>query len=111
MKEANELVIETEENYLSSLQETADKAQAILENSLEKAKDTYEKSIFGEDGMDAYVRDLENFTEKQDRYLTTTNKLYETNKLIHEAQLEIDKTSNLAAKQRLNEEIKQIEAL
>jgi hypothetical protein len=37
----------------------------------------------------------------QEEYLTTTNKIYETNKLMNTAQMEIDKTTNTIAKNRL----------
>ena len=46
---------------------------------------------------------MERAASLQEEYLTTTNKIYETNKLINQAQQEIDKSSNSVAKQRLKQ--------
>ena len=47
----------------------------------------------------------------QEEYLTDTNKIYETNKLINKAQQDIDKTTNTVAKKRLQSYIKETEQL
>jgi hypothetical protein len=44
---------------------------------------------------------MERMVSLQEEYLTTTNKVYETNKMMRTAQKEIDKSSNTVAKQKL----------
>jgi hypothetical protein len=41
---------------------------------------------------------MERAASLQEEYLTTTNQIYETNKLIRKAQQEIDKSTNSVAK-------------
>jgi hypothetical protein len=47
----------------------------------------------------------------QEEYLTTTNQIYETNKLMRTAQQEIDKTTNSVAKKKLQAYIAETEQL
>ena len=44
---------------------------------------------------------MERFVSLHDEYLTTTNKIYETNKLMRTVQQEIDKTCNTVAKNKM----------
>lgn len=99
-----------EEQYLSSLETTGELAQAILENNLNKAQQKLEKSLFGMSAED-YMTDMERRNKLQEEFLTTTNKMYETNKLIHNAELAMEKTDNVRAKQQYQEYIKQIEQM
>ena len=103
-------VNEAEDEYLSSLETTAEIAQKILENSLEKIRKELEENLF-ETSAENYMEDLNRLNKKQEEYLTNTNKMYETNKLIRQAQMDMDKTSNLRAKQQYNEYVKYIEQL
>jgi hypothetical protein len=57
------------------------------------------------------MNDLDRLSKKQEEYLTTTNKMYETNKLIRQAQLDMDKTQNIRAKQQYSDYVKYIEQL
>jgi hypothetical protein len=54
---------------------------------------------------------MERARDLQEEYLTDTNKIYETNKLINKAQQDIDKTTNTVAKKRLQNYIKETEQL
>jgi t-SNARE complex subunit (syntaxin) len=54
---------------------------------------------------------MERKNSLQEEYLTTTNKIYETDKLMRTAQQEIDKTTNSVAKRRLKGFIEQTQAL
>jgi len=49
--------------------------------------------------------------EKADLVLTETNKLYETNKMMRNLERDMDKTTNTAAKNRLNAFKQEIKAL
>jgi hypothetical protein len=46
-------------------------------------------------GFDSMLKDMERMNTLTDEFLTNTNKMYETNKMIANAQSAIDKTSNL----------------
>ena len=54
---------------------------------------------------------IERAASLQEEYLTTTNQIYETNKLMRQAQQEIDKTNNTVAKQRLKDFIVETDQL
>lgn len=102
---------EAEENYLASLESTGEKANEILENSLAEQRKILEKNLTNDIGLDSYISEIDRFNARQEEYLTNTNKLYETNKLIRQAQMDMDKTDNIRAKQKYNEYIKQIQQL
>ena len=108
--DAKVAVTEAEEEYLSSLETTGELAQEILQNNLEQARKTLEQNLVGS-SLEDYLNELDKLNKKQEEYLTTTNKLYETNKLIRQAQLDIDKTDNQRAKQQYNDYVKYIEQL
>lgn len=110
---------EAEANWLDSLEQQGEIAQEILENNLAKARKTFENYLMEETfGEDSYIKSIEDYIEKIDRlankqeeYLTKTNQLYETNKLLNQAQLAIDKTTNNQAKQQYKNYMKNIEEL
>jgi hypothetical protein len=54
---------------------------------------------------------MERKNSLQEEYLTTTNKIYETEKMMRTAQQEIDKTTNSVAKRRLKQFIEETEQL
>jgi hypothetical protein len=54
---------------------------------------------------------MERANSLQEEYLTDTNKIYETNKLIRTAQQEIDKTTNTVAKNKLKQFINETNQL
>ena len=108
--DAKVAVTDAEEQYLSSLETTGELAQEILQNNLDKARKKLEENLVGS-SLDDYMTSLDRLSKKQEEYLTTTNKMYETNKLIRQAQLEIDKTENNRAKQQYNDYVKYIEQL
>lgn len=99
------LVISTEaqEEYLSLAEEYAESLRAILENSLLEYAQDLENALTGGTSFDQMNTKLERAAAIQEEYLTTTNKIYETNKLMNTAQQEIDKTTNTIAKQRLKQ--------
>jgi multidrug resistance efflux pump len=63
--------------------------------------DTLEKSLTGGVSFDELLTSMERRSSLQEEYLTTTNQIYETNKMMRAAQQEIDKTSNTVAKKKL----------
>ena len=102
--EAYEEMLGDAESYLEAL-------QRIWENSLENIKKKTSDTLTGGLGFDILLDSMNNLKTYQDEYLTNTNKLFETNKLLSQIQTDIDKTSNAAAKQRYKAFSKEIEQL
>jgi hypothetical protein len=86
---------------LASAEEWAEALKAVLENKLADFGQTLENALTGGTSFDQMTAAMERAASLQEEYLTTTNKIYETNKLMRTAQQEIDKTSNTVAKRRL----------
>lgn len=107
----NQALSEEEDAYLSYVEEVGDAANQILTNSIEKAFREAELSMTNDLGFDSILADMERMNTLTDEFLTNTNKMYETNKMISSAQLAIDKTQNAQAKQKYQDYIKYIEQL
>jgi hypothetical protein len=76
----------------------AEKLREILDNSLSKYAQDLENSLTGGTSFDQMSTRWERAAALQEEYLTNTNKIYETTKLMNSAQKEIDKTTNTVAK-------------
>lgn len=100
-EDADAAAREAQENMLSSAESWAEAIKATLENKLAGLADTLADALTGGKGFDQLNTELERLEATQEEFLTTTNKIYETNKLINTAQKEIDKTNNTVAKQKL----------
>lgn len=92
---------EAEDAYLSKAKEWAEALKAVLENKLAEAGADLEKALTGGASFDTLTAQMERANSLQEDYLTTTNKIYKTNKMINTAQQAIDKTTNTVAKQKL----------
>ena len=92
---------EAEEDYLDKITAVAEKSKAILENALESHARDLEKALSGGVSFDVLNTQMERAQSLQEEYLTTTNQIYETNKMMRTAQQEIDKISNTTAKNKL----------
>ena len=102
---------EAEDKFLSQAEEWAESLKAILENKLKGLNKTLEEALTGGTSFDSLNTAMERAKSLQEEYLTTTNKIYETNKLMRKAQQEIDKTTNSVAKKRLQEFIAETDQL
>lgn len=102
---------ESQDAMLSKTQEWAEAMKAIIENELADFADQLEKSLTGGVSFDELMTSMERRSSLQEEYLTTTNKIYETNKLMRTAQQEIDKTSNTVAKRRMAQFISETQQL
>ena len=100
-KAAEEKMREAQDNMLSMAEEWAGKLKEVLENKLAEIADVLENALTGGRSFDELSMQMEHAQGIQEEYLTTTNKIYETNKMIRNAQNEIDKTTNTVAKQKL----------
>lgn len=107
LKAAND----AEEEYLSRVEDYAEKASEILEYNLKKFANTLEDQLTGGTSFDAMNTGMERFLSLHEEYLTTTNKVYETSKLMRSAQQEIDKTSNTVAKNKMKQFIQETQNL
>lgn len=107
----NNALMEEEDAYLGYVEEVGNAANQILTNSIEKAFKDVEDQMTNNLGFDSILNDMERMNTLTDEFLTNTNKMYETNKMIASTQSAIDKTSNLQAKQRYQDYIKYIEQL
>ena len=108
----NAQVDEAHEAMLSKTKEWAEAQRAIMENSMKKAAHEMEMAFTNNMGFDALNSSMDRLSSYSNEYLTKTNQIYETQKLMNTAQQAIDKTTNQAAKVRLenyNKEIRQLQ--
>lgn len=82
------------EEWLSLGEEYAQNLQDILTNSLSAAAKELEDALTGDLGFDLLQSKIEALQAEDEVYLTETNQAYETNKLIRQAQIDIDKSTN-----------------
>ena len=111
LNEIDSLIMEEEQKLMDGILRLGEIAVAELENNLAIAKETMRQSLFGDSDINGMLSQIDRLNAKQSEYLTNTNKLYETNKLIRQAQIEMDKTDNQRAKQQYNNYAKHIEEL
>ena len=102
---------EAQDQYLSLAANWADSLKAVLENSLADLDKTLEEALTGGTTFDKLTQSMERAQSLQEDYLTTTNKVYETNKLMQKVQQNIDKTTNSVAKKRMQQFIKETQQL
>ena len=108
---AEAAAMEAQSDMLDKTEAWAEAMRAVVENNLKGLAKTLEESLTGGTAFDQINLQLERAASLQEEYLTTTNKIYETNKLMRTAQQEIDKTTNTVAKQRLKDFIKETNQL
>jgi t-SNARE complex subunit (syntaxin) len=98
---------------LSKTEAWAEAMKAVVENKLSDLAQTLENALTADFGgsFDSLATQMEHANSLQEEYLTTTNKIYETNKLMNTAQQEIDKSTNSIAKKKLKNFINETEQL
>ena len=96
---------EAQDKMLSDTEAWLEAEKALLENEIAEQNKILEDSLVGEKyrSFDQINTSLERSRSLQEEYLTTTNKVYETTKMMRNVQQEIEKTNNTIAKQRLKE--------
>lgn len=102
---------EAQDKMLSDAEAWAEALRAVLENKLSELGQTLENALTGGTSFDTINTQWERAQSLQEEYLTTTNQIYETNKLMRTAQQEIDKTTNSVAKKKLQAYIAETEQL
>lgn len=111
LKAITTAVNEAQEEMLSKTEQWAEEMKALMENTLAEAAHQMEMSFTNGIGFDRLNDSLDRLSAYSEIYLTKTNQIYETQKLMNTAQMAIDKTTNEAAKVRLDNYIKEIEVL
>lgn len=112
LNEIETQIMDKEENMMSDIEQLGEIAMETLTNTLGAARKKFEETLAGTgSSIDSVIAQIERLNSVQEGYLTTTNKMYETNKLINQAQLDMDKTNNTRAKQQLADYIEYIEQL
>ena len=106
------------EAYEMSYEEMLDALTEYLETYKEKVETTFdsisatlEKSLTGGVGFDRMLDDFEMLDRQQEEFLTKTNQIYETNKLIRTANQEIEKIDNEIAKKKLRSYVEETKNL
>lgn len=102
-QEAEEKKYEAAEAYLEKL-------EALYQNAFDRINAEWEKLGTQGQGWDYLTGAMERAKAIQDEYLTTTNKLYETNTLMRKVQNDINKTDSSVSKEKLMNFNKEIEA-
>ena len=103
---------EAQDQMLSDAAAWAEALRAIVENELADLGKTLENELTqGYGSFDNMMTAMERANSLQEDYLTVTNKIYETNKLMRTAQQEIDKSTNSVAKKRLKQFVEETSAL
>ena len=103
---------DAQNQMLEDAQAWAEALKTLLETELDELADNLETALAGDFGsLDYMMTSMERANSLQEEYLTTTNKIYETNKLMRTAQQEIDKTSNTVAKRKMAEFINETQQL
>ena len=111
LKAITTAVNDAQEEMLSKTEQWAEEMKALMENTLAEAAHQMEMSFTNGIGFDRLNDSLDRLSAYSEIYLTKTNQIYETQKLMNTAQMAIDKTTNEAAKVRLDNYIKEIEVL
>lgn len=113
-KEWDAIVDETDaaqEQVLSLTEEWAEAMKSVIQNNMEKIADTLEKTLTGGTTFDTLMDGFDKLNTRQEEYLTKTNQIYETNKLMRTANKALDETDNKVAKQKLKNFIDETKGL
>ena len=108
---ANTAMQEAQQDMLDKTEAWADALRAILENKLSGFAQDLENALTGGTSFDTLTTSMERAASLQEEYLTTTNQIYETNKLMRTAQQAIDNSTSSIAKNRLKQFINETKQL
>lgn len=106
-----EATIEAEEEMLSKTEAWAESMKSIMENTFASAAYEMEMMMTQGLGFDALSNSLDKLSTFQEEYLTSTNEIFELEKMMRTAQQAADKTNNEAAKIKLKNYQNEIETL
>ena len=106
-------VDEAQDEMLSNTESWLEAERALVENQLQWEANELEKTLTEAYGgsFDEMSKKMEALRQHSEEYLTETNKIYETNKLIRTAQNDLDKATNESAKKRIKNYLDETKAL
>ena len=110
-EQARDAMIETQDQMLSKTVEWAEAMKAITENKLSQFGEELEKALTGGVSFEDMETSLKRVNGLQEEFLTTTNKAYETEKIMRTAQNALDSSTNQVAKQKLQNFIQETKQL
>lgn len=110
-KAITEAVLEAQEKVYETTEALGEIAGEILDNNLAKAQKALESLLTGGSSISEMLENLDRLSKSQEEYLTKTNQLYETNKLIRQAQQDMDSNDSALAKKKYQDYIKYVEQL
>ena len=102
---------QAQSDYIAKSQEYVESLKAVFENTLASINHDFEEALTGGSSFDQLATEMKRAKSLQEEFLTTTNQIYETNKLMHKTQQEIDKSSNSVAKEKLKNFINETQQL
>lgn len=103
--------MEAEEEMLSKTEAWAESMKSIMENTFATAAYEMEMMMTQGLGFDALSNSLDKLSTFQEEYLTSTNEIFELEKMMRTAQQAADKTNNEAAKIKLKNYQNEIDTL
>ena len=92
---------EWQEKMLTDVEEYLTAQKELYDNNIEALNASFEKLATGGDGFDVLKNKMSSLSEHAEEFLTDTNKIYETEKMIRNIDKEIGSTSNTIAQQKL----------
>ena len=104
-------VDEAQDEMLSLTEEWASSMREVIQNNMTKLADDLEKALTGGIGFESLMNEFDMLNTRQEEYLTKTNQIYETNKLIRQASQKVDQTDNKVAKQKMQNFIEETKSL
>ena len=108
---ANTAMQEAQQDMLDKTEAWVESLRAILENKLSGFAQDLENALTGGTSFDTLTTSMERAASLQEEYLTTTNQIYETNKLMRTAQQAIDASTSSIAKNKLKQFINETKQL
>lgn len=109
LDKAVEMEIEADEKKYKAAEEYAQKVEELWKNTMEKVAYNWEKAATKGEGWDYLTKSMERAKAIQEEYLTTTNKLYETNTLLNKLSKDMNKTDSQASKEKIASFQKEVE--
>lgn len=111
--DATEKAEESQQNMLEKTQAWGEAMRASVQYNMEEITKELEKAFLSDkySDFDSLLTAMERRSILQEDYLTKTNQIYETTKMIRTAQQELDKASNAATKQQLKQFIEKTNQL
>lgn len=100
-----------EDDMLSLTEEWAEAMKAVIQNNMDEIASILEDALTGGLGFETLMDNFDKLNTRQEEYLTKTNQIYETNKLMRTANKALDETDNKVAKQKLKNFIEETKSL